>query len=130
MALFFDRGWFDNRLRELSLGRDIVAGALQLSEEQVSEVWKDQRELSAGQVSVLAHLLDVSVEEIAHHGGVSTPLPSAPQLAAQGSTVDAGVDPGEMAQVLSLLSHMNDRMARLEAEVKDLRKLMQGIKDA
>ena len=48
MALFFDRGWFDGRLRELSLGREIVAGALQLSEEQVSEVWKDQRELSAG----------------------------------------------------------------------------------
>ena len=126
MALFFDRGWFDNRLRELSLGREIVAGALQLSEEQVSEVWKDQRELSAGQVSVLAHLLDVSVEEIAHHGGVSTPLPSAPQLAAQAPSVDAG----EMAQVLSLLSHMNDRMAQLEAEVKDLRKLMQGVKDA
>lgn len=125
MALFFDRGWFDSRLRELNLGREIVAGALQLSEEQVSEVWKDQRELSAGQVSVLAHLLDVSVEEIAHHGGVSTPLPSAP-LAAQAPSVDAG----EMAQVLSLLSHMNDRMAQLEEEVIDLRKLMQGVKDA
>ncbi len=126
MALFFDRGWFDGRLRELSLGREIVAGALHLSEEQVSEVWKDQRELSAGQVSVLAHLLDVSVEEIAHHGGVSTPLPSAPKLAAQAPSLDAG----EMAQVLSLLSHMNDRMARLEEEVIGLRKLMQGVKDA
>lgn len=125
MALFFDRGWFDGRLRELSLGREIVAGALQLSEEQVGEVWKDQRELSGGQVSVLAHLLDVSVEEIAHHAGVSTPLPSAP-LAAQAPCVDAG----EMAQVLSLLSHMNDRMARLEEEVVGLRKLMQGVKDA
>lgn len=126
MALFFDRGWFDSRLRELSLGREIVAGALQLSEEQVSEVWKDQRELSAAQVSVLAHLLDVSVEEIAHHGGVSTPLPSAPKLAVQAPSVDAG----DMAQVLSLLSHMNDRMARLEEEVIGLRKLMQGVKDA
>ena len=125
MALFFDRGWFDGRLRELSLGREVVAGALQLSEEQVGEVWKDQRELSAGQVSVLAHLLDVSVEEIAHHAGVSTPLPSAP-LAAQAPCVDAG----EMAQVLSLLSHMNDRMAQLEEEVVGLRKLMQGVKDA
>jgi len=36
MALFFDRGWFDNRLKELNLGREIVAGALQLSQEQVS----------------------------------------------------------------------------------------------
>ena len=125
MALFFDRGWFDGRLRELSLGREIVAGALQLSEEQVGEVWKDQRELSGGQVSVLAHLLDVSVEEIAHHAGVSTPLPSAP-LAAQAPCVNAG----EMAQVLSLLSHMNDRMARLEEEVVGLRKLMEGVKDA
>jgi len=125
MALFFDRGWFDNRLKELNLGREIVAGALQLSQEQVSEVWKDQRELSGGQVSVLAHLLDVSVEEIAHHGGVSTPLPSAP-LATQAPCGD----PGEVAQVLSLLSLMNDRMARLEEEVVDLRKLMQGVKDA
>ena len=113
MALFFDRGWFDRRLRELGLGREIVAGALRLSDEQMSEVWKDQRELSAGQVSVLAHLLDVAVEEIAHHAGVSTPVPS------------ASAKEGERAQVLAVLSEMNDRMTRLEEEVADLRKLMQ-----
>ena len=119
MALFFDRGWFDGRLRELGLGRELVAGALQLSETQVSEVWKDQRELSAGQVTVLAHLLAVSVEEIAHHAGISTPVPSA----------DTGGSE-EMAQVLALLTQMNDRMTRLEEEVCGLRKYMQGVGDA
>jgi len=91
---------------------------VQLSEIQVNEVWKDQRELSAGQVSVLAHLLDVSVEEIAHHAGISTPVPSTP------------VEADEMKQVLGLLSQMNDRMARLEEEVTGLRQLMQGDRDA
>ena len=118
MALFFDRSWFDGRLRKLGLGRELVAGALQLSETQVSEVWKDQRELSAGQVTVLAHLLAVSVEEIAHHAGISTPVPSAETGGA------------EMAQVLALLTQMNDRMARLEEEVLGLRKHMQGVDDA
>lgn len=120
MALFFDRHWFDSKLEELGLARDIVAGALQLSDGQVEEVWKDQRELSEAQVSTLAHLLNVTVEEIAHHAGISTPIPSA----------HSAEDGREMQQMLGLLSQMNDRMTRLEEEVVSLRKLMQGVKDA
>ncbi|MFT6489365.1 MAG: hypothetical protein ACJAXQ_000133 [Parvibaculaceae bacterium] len=132
MALFFDRRWFDSRLEELGLARDIVAGALQLSQVQVEEVWKDQRELSEAQVSTLAHLLNVTVEEIAHHAGISTPIPtsiSAP-ISRSISTGHPVGDGREMQQMLGLLSQMNDRMTRLEEEVVSLRKLMQGVKDA
>lgn len=128
MALFFDRRWFDSRLEELGLARDIVAGALQLSDGQVEEVWKDQRELSEAQVSTLAHLLNVTVEEIAHHAGISTPIP--PSISTSISTGHPVGDGREMQQMLGLLSQMNDRMTRLEEEVVSLRKLMQGVKDA
>lgn len=124
MALFFDRHWFDSKLEELGLARDIVAGALQLSDGQVEEVWKDQRELSEAQVSTLAHLLNVTVEEIAHHAGISTPIPTPIP------TAHSAEDRREMQQMLGLLSQMNDRMTRLEEEVVSLRKLMQGVKDA
>lgn len=132
MALFFDRRWFDSRLEKLGLARDIVAGALQLSQVQVEEVWKDQRELSEAQVSTLAHLLNVTVEEIAHHAGISTPIPPSistpiPPSIPTGHLVGDG---REMQQMLGLLSQMNDRMIRLEEEVVSLRKLMQGVKDA
>lgn len=128
MALFFDRRWFDSRLEELGLVRDIVAGALQLSQVQVEEVWKDQRELSEAQVSTLAHLLNVTVEEIAHHAGISTPIP--PSISTPIPTGHPVGDGREMQQMLGLLSQMNDRMTRLEEEVVSLRKLMQGVKDA
>src|SRR5690242_5196814 len=47
MALFFDTEWFDARLAAAHLSRADVARALGLSQGEVDEVWKDQRELSA-----------------------------------------------------------------------------------
>jgi transcriptional regulator with XRE-family HTH domain len=75
MALFFDSEWFDQRLAALGLTRDAIAAALGFSADQIAEVWKDQRELRAEHVRVLAALLGVPAEEIASRAGVSTPVP-------------------------------------------------------
>jgi len=65
MALFFDSAWFDSRLEALGLQRSHVAGALGLIAEQVADLWKDQRELSARDVRTLSALLRVPAAEIA-----------------------------------------------------------------
>lgn len=75
MALFFDAEWFDKRLSELGLARTTLASALGLSAQEVDEIWKDQRELSAREVSIIAALLDTPAEEIASRAGISTPIP-------------------------------------------------------
>ena len=47
MALFFDHAWFDAELAKRHLRRDDVASMLGLSPVEISEIWKDQRELKA-----------------------------------------------------------------------------------
>jgi transcriptional regulator with XRE-family HTH domain len=76
MALFFDKDWFDAKLAAAGLSRAQLAVALGLSEMQIAEIWKDQRELSAREVATLASLLNAAPEEIAVHAGVSTPVPA------------------------------------------------------
>ena len=75
MALFFDTQWFDARLAASHLSRGDVARALGISDSEIAEVWKDQRELSARDVATLAALLAVTPQEIAKYAGVSTPVP-------------------------------------------------------
>lgn len=75
MSLFFDGAWFDQRLASLGLSRATLASALGLSETALDEIWKDQRELSAHDVGVIAALLASTGEEIAEHAGISTPIP-------------------------------------------------------
>jgi transcriptional regulator with XRE-family HTH domain len=77
MALFFDTDWFDARLAATGLTRAQLGATLGLSEEQVAEIWKDQREISANEVAMLAALFGVTAEQIAHHAGISTPVPKA-----------------------------------------------------
>lgn len=75
MALFFDGTWFDERLASVGLVRAALASALGLSDGELAEVWKDQRELSARDVSVIAALLGVTPQSVALHAGISTPSP-------------------------------------------------------
>ncbi|MGN6148959.1 MAG: DNA-binding protein [Rhizomicrobium sp.] len=93
MALFFDTQWFDSRLKSVHLARSDAARALGLSETEIAEVWKDQRELSAGNVVTLAALLATTPKEIAQHAGISTPVPepshSLADLAARLERVEA-----------------------------------------
>ena len=76
MALFFDAPWFDDRLQARELNRADLAVVAEMDDAELALVFKDQMELSAGQVAAFAELLGVSVAEIAQHAGVSTPVPS------------------------------------------------------
>ncbi len=75
MALFFDAAWFDAKLAERGLSRRVMAAAAGLSEADLTLVFKDQRELSAGEVAAFAELLGEPAAEIARQAGVSTPVP-------------------------------------------------------
>ena len=75
MALFFDVDWFEGKLAERGLSREVLAAVAGLSAEDLTLVFKDQRELSAGQVLAFAELLGVTPAELADRAGVSTPVP-------------------------------------------------------
>ena len=98
MALFFDAPWFDEKLEERGLSRAVMATVAGLSEADLALVFKDQREVSAGQVAAFAELLGVSAAEVASRAGVSTPAPQTDPIAA-----------------------LERRVAALEAEIARLR---------
>jgi transcriptional regulator with XRE-family HTH domain len=101
MALFFDKRWFDAKLAERGLSRDVVAAAAGMSPADVDLVFKDQRELSAREVAILAELLGEPAAEIADRAGISTPVPG------------AGAE--------ERLAALERRVAALEAEVARLK---------
>lgn len=103
MALFFDAPWFDAKLEERGLSRAVLAAVAGLSEADLGLVFKDQQELSAGQVSAFAELLGVTPADIAHRAGISTPTPRAETL----------TDPRMAA--------LEQRVAVLEAEIARLK---------
>jgi len=105
MALFFDSDWFDDRLAAVHLSRADLARALGVSEAGIAEIWKDQRELSVRDVSVIAALLGASAEDIATHAGISTPVPR----------------PGDAADIgRADLAERLDRVERMLIEIKAL----------
>jgi hypothetical protein len=75
MALFFDAAWFDERLAERGLSRDVLAAAAGISAADLALIFKDQREVSAGEVAVFAELLGAESAEVASRAGVFTPVP-------------------------------------------------------
>lgn len=105
MALFFDQEWFDEKLNARGLNRLALAAILGISAAELDAMWKDQREISAREVALLAEILGVTVAEIAAHGGASTPIPK------------AGSDMGE---VLARLDALDARMQKLERGQADL----------
>ncbi len=105
MALFFDSAWFDAQLAKAGLRRADAAVALGLSETEIAELWKDQRELRAQDMRVLAALLGATREEIVARAGVSTPVPRAD-----------GPD-------------LETRVARIEAELAAIRSALHALKE-
>jgi hypothetical protein len=103
MALFFDAEWFDARLGERGLSREVLAAAAGLSAADLGLAFKDQREISAREVAVFAELLGVSAAEVARHAGVSTPAP------------------GQALDPTARIEALERRVSALEAEVARLR---------
>jgi transcriptional regulator with XRE-family HTH domain len=101
MALFFDARWFDEKLSERGLSRDVMAAVAGLTEAELALVFKDQREVSAGQVAAFAELLGVPAAEVANRAGISTPTP--------------GQDAG------ARIAALERRVAVLEAEIARMR---------
>jgi hypothetical protein len=102
MALFFDSEWFDARLAAAGLKRSDLGAALGLSEREIGEVWKDQREISAGQVRVMAALLGVLPHDVAKHAGISTPVPR---------------------------DDTDDRLMRIEAQLQEIKALLSELRE-
>lgn len=107
MALFFDQEWFDARLGERGLDRLSLAAMLGLHPAEVEDMWKDQREISAREVLLLAELLGVSAQDIARYGGVTTPNPQ---------------DIPDMAGIMARMNALEARIGQLEREIASIRK--------
>jgi uncharacterized protein YceH (UPF0502 family) len=75
MALFFDAEWFDARLAQRGLSREVLAAGAGLSDAELALAYKDQREISTREVALFAELLGVEAGEVARRAGVSTPAP-------------------------------------------------------
>ena len=112
MALFFDQAWFDDQLLRVGASRADVARLLNLRNEQVSELWKDQRELSAHDVALLAHFLNVPARVIAERAGVSTPMPQ------------------DHPSVEATLTDLRSRVERLEAQLRSVLQEMDAIRSS
>lgn len=102
MALFFDQEWFDARLSAKGGSREDIGRLLQLSSEQVAELWKDQRELKAPEVLAIARFLNVSAEEVAFRAGISTPAPKV------------------SLDMETRIEALEDKVARLEGVISEL----------
>ena len=101
MALFLDAQWFDARLGERGLSRQVMVAAAGMAEAELALAFKDQRELSAREVAAFAELLGVAASEVAGRAGISTPVP--------------GQD------AAARISALERRVAVLEAEVARLK---------
>jgi hypothetical protein len=112
MALFFDQEWFDRKLAEKGQSRDQVAAALRISRIEVDEVFKDQRELSPNEVTMLARLLGEPLTEVVSRAGIATPMPKEPKAE------------GGSEAVLAKLAEMDQRLVRIERAVADLQSLI------
>ena len=121
MALFFDQEWFDRQLAALGKSRADLAARLGVSDAEIIDIWKDQREISPTEVAIIAEFLDQSRAEIASRCGVSTPstTPLTAQHAQQGSTTK--ISPADGDTVLSnRLARIEGRLARLEQTLADI----------
>jgi transcriptional regulator with XRE-family HTH domain len=110
MALFFDADWFDAKLASLSLTRSDAARVLGLDDAAIVLLWKDQRELSARDVAVLAALLGVAAEEVADRAGTSTPVPRT----VSDNPAALAAQPGDITE----------RLARLERTLAEIKALL------
>lgn len=114
MALFFDQEWFDARLMSAGLSRADVAATLRITRDEVDEIWKDQREISPNDVTMLARLLKAPADEIVTRAGIATPAPMDAVMSG------AGASPAVMAK----LEEMDQRLQRMERAIAELQSMV------
>jgi transcriptional regulator with XRE-family HTH domain len=112
MALFFDSAWFESRLAAVHLSQADLARALGVSETGIAEIWKDQRELSARDVAIIAALLGASAEEVATRAGISTPVPH----------------PGDATMIGPAVADLAVRLDRVERMLIEMKALLLDLK--
>ncbi len=113
MALFFDQEWFDAKLTERGLNRLALAAILGISTPELDAMWKDQREISPREVTLLAEILGVTTQEIAARGGASTPIPKSAD---------------DMGAVLARLDALDARLQKLERGQADIMALLISLR--
>lgn len=121
MALFFDQEWFDRQLAALGKSRADLAARLGVSNTEIADIWKDQREISPAEVVIIAAFLDQSRAEIASRCGVSTPSAApAEQDAPHGLTTDTPPAADRDLALSDRLARIEGRLARLEQTLADI----------
>lgn len=126
MALFFDAQWFDARLEAVGVSHATLAAALGLSETQLADVWKDQRELSAADVALIAVLLDVPADAVASHAGIATPVPQAP--VPQAPIPQASVPIADARVIGDALRDLSGRLVHVETTLAEMKALLLELK--
>ncbi|MDB5456888.1 MAG: hypothetical protein JWP92_2473 [Caulobacter sp.] len=101
MALFFDQAWYAARLDERGVTRAVLAAAAGLTEAELALAFKDQRELSAGEIAAFAEVLGVAPAEAASRAGMRSPPAGAPPLDQRVAALEA-----RLAAVEALLARL------------------------
>lgn len=114
MALFFDVTWFEGVLKARGLSRAQLGEVLGHPPVAIDDMFKDQREVTARDVVLLASLLGHPTEEIARRAGVSTPVPKAPMP----DTASTG------AAIEERLLLLDARLERMERSIADIRRIL------
>ncbi len=114
MALFFDQEWFDRKLAAQGTNRTELAAILGVSEPEINDIWKDQREVSPSEVAMIAVFLDESRDEIASRCGVST------SSAEQDAPSTSSLPHDRIAALGDRLTRIEGRLARLEQSLADI----------
>ncbi len=115
MALFFDTEWFDGKLAGAGLAKEGVARALGLSEAELAEMWKDQREISDAEIKTLGLLLGTSEAEVRKRGGVQ----GSPQARQKNKATSAGRITNSASRAGSDVEH---RLSRIEGLLEEILK--------
>lgn len=114
MALFFDYRWFDDQLAAQQKSRADVARLLNLTEGEVDQLFKDQREMSANDVLALAEMLQQPVAEVADRAGVSTPSPKSSTAAEMSSDEKIAALGAEIIRLQNDVQQLRARVQLLE----------------
>ncbi len=112
MGIFFDQDWFDDRLKSAGLTQASMAQAAGMTIDEIDMVFRDQRELEAGEVHAIARILSVDPREVANRAGVADPG-AAPKPVMRAERI-TGLQAPEFVVTREVIAGIHERMDRLE----------------